>query len=42
MNPDYYWAIVPAVGAVLLNAPDAVRLCLAVLERVFRAGVLWK
>ena len=41
VNPDYYWALVPAVAALLLNAPDAGRVCVAVLTRVLRAGATW-
>jgi hypothetical protein len=42
VNPDYYWALVPAVAALLLNAPDAGRVCVAVLTRVLRAGATWR
>jgi len=42
VNPDYYWAIVPAVGAILLNAHDAARVFLTVLGRVMRAGATWR
>jgi hypothetical protein len=42
VNPDYYWALVPAVAAILLNAHDAARVCLTVIGRVVRAGATWR
>ena len=46
MNPDHLWALVPAVGVVLLHldtfAHDAARLCAFLLDRLLRVGALWR
>ena len=45
MNPDYLWALIPAVCVVLLNldtlVSDAARACAWVLARVLRVGATW-
>jgi hypothetical protein len=46
MNPDHLWALVPAVGVVLLHldtfAHDAMRVCAWLVERVGRVGAMWR